>query len=108
MSKTVETIIIIGAMLTIVSLAVGLQTFWVNRSLGKVEDALQETRVELKGDLGRLDAKLDAGLARLDGKLDAGLARVDARLDELKTEIVRDHGERIARLEQHTGIGSAR
>jgi hypothetical protein len=95
MSTLATMITMIGATLAIVSLAVGLQTFWINRSLGRVEDAVKDTRTELKGDI----ARLDTGLVRLDAKVDAGLARLDARLDELKTEIVRDHGERIAKLE---------
>lgn len=76
----------VAALSTLVFAAIALQTFWVSRSLGKVERSVEA----LKGELGKLDTKLDAGLAR-----------VDARLDDLKTEIVRDHGERIAKLEQH-------
>jgi hypothetical protein len=40
------------------------------------------------------------GLAReLGGRLD----RIDARLDRIETTVLREHGERIARLEERTG-----
>ncbi|MGD0386293.1 MAG: hypothetical protein ABSB73_09170 [Solirubrobacteraceae bacterium] len=89
MSTLAATITVIGATLAIVSLAVGLQTFWINRSLGRVEDALKDVRTELKGEIKE---------TRIEWKGD--ITKVDVRLDELKTEIVRDHGERIARLEE--------
>jgi hypothetical protein len=77
MSNAAQTIAILGGLVIVVGIVVSLQTFWIARSLDKV----------------------DAALGKLDAKIDTGLARLDTRLDELKTEIVRDHGERIARLE---------
>ncbi len=52
----------------------GMQAFWIARALDRVHAALD-----------RLDVRLD---------------RVDARLADLEGHVFRDHGERIARLEQ--------
>ena len=60
----------IGAMAGIV----GLQSFWIGRSLDEIR--LRIDRVEL-----RLD-------------------RIELRLDRIETSVLRDHGERIARLEE--------
>jgi hypothetical protein len=67
MSNLAQTITVIGTMLVLIATVVGIQTFWISRSISKVED---------------------------------GLAKVNKTLDEMKTEIVRDHGERIAKLEE--------
>jgi hypothetical protein len=92
-SNVSQTWAIIGALAVIF----GAQTAWILYAFAQVNKRIDE----VKGDLGKLDDKIDTGLARLDDKIDTGLAGVDTRLDELKTEIVRDHGERIAKLEQH-------
>ena len=81
MSNTAQTISLIASLVIVF----GAQTAWILRAFVQVDNRLD-----------RVDGRLD----RMDIKVDAGLARVETRLDELKTEIVRDHGERIARLEE--------
>lgn len=86
MSNVSQTWAIIAALAVIFS----AQTAWILYAFARVNKRIDELKDDVGGQIGRLDARLDAGLAK-----------VDARLDELKTEIVRDHGERIAKLEQH-------
>lgn len=67
----------IGAMAGIV----GLQSFWIGRSLD-----------EIRLRIDRVDQRIDRVELRLD--------RIELRLDRIETSVLRDHGERIARLEQ--------
>ena len=60
----------IGAMAGIV----GLQSFWLGRSLD-----------EIRLRIDRVDLRLD---------------RIEVRLDRIETSVLRDHGERIARPEE--------
>ena len=58
----------------------GLQAVWISHALDRV--------------YARFDG-IDARLDRIDARLD----RMDARLDRVEGVVLRDHGERIARLE---------
>jgi len=60
----------IGAMAGIV----GLQSFWMGRALD-----------DIRGRIDRIELRLD---------------RIELRLDRIETSVLRDHGERIARLEE--------
>jgi len=63
---------------------VGLQTTWVIHALERLE-----ARVDL-----RFDA-VDARFAHVDARFD----RMDERFDRLERDVIRDHGQRISRLE---------
>ena len=63
---------------------VGLQTTWVIHGLERFE-----ARVD-----ARFDA-VDARFAQMDGRLD----RIDDRFTRLEQDVIRDHGQRISRLE---------
>jgi hypothetical protein len=78
MSNAAQTWAIIGGVTAVVGIVVGLQTFWVARSLDKLQDALTE-----------LGAKLGAEI---------GDTRTEVR--EVKDVLLREHGQRIARLEE--------
>jgi hypothetical protein len=65
----------------VVLAALAGQAFWIAWALGKLRDDVRD----LRDDLG--------------GRLD----RVDDRLDRIECTLLRDHGERIARLEERTG-----
>jgi hypothetical protein len=67
----------VGAMTTVLLGALTLVSVWVARAIDGVRDDVRNARA----DLG----------ARLD--------RIDDRLDRIETTVLRDHGERIARLE---------
>jgi type III secretory pathway component EscU len=88
MSNLAATITVIGATLTIVTLAVGLQTFWISRSIGRVEIALKETRDELKTEIKETRTELKAEIKE-----------TREQVGEVKDVLLRDYGERIARLE---------
>ena len=74
-------------MLTIVAAllgVVGVQTTWVVHALERFE--------------GRVDARfaqIDARLDRMDDRFD----RIDDRFERLEQDVIRDHGQRISRLE---------
>jgi len=53
---------------------------------------LRIVQVQIEG----LRNEMQAGFAAINGRLD----RLETRLDRLETIVVRDHGERIARLEE--------
>jgi hypothetical protein len=57
---------------------VGLQSFWITRTL----DAFKET--------------VDRRFAEVERRLD----RIEDRLDRIEQQVLRDHGERIVRLEE--------
>jgi hypothetical protein len=71
---------IIGALATMV----GLQTFWVGRALDSLRSEMYRGFDAVNGRLDRVEARLD---------------RVEARLDGIEGTVLRDHAERIARLE---------
>ena len=58
----------------------GLQAFWISHALDRV--------------YARFDG-VDTRFDRVDGRLD----RIDARLDRIEGVVLRDHAERITRLE---------
>jgi hypothetical protein len=62
----------------------GLQAFWITHALDRVY------------------ARFDGVDARFD-RVDARLDRIDARLDRIEGVVLRDHAERIARLEAAHG-----
>jgi hypothetical protein len=70
---------------------VGVQTTWVIHALERFE-----TRVD-----GRFDA-VDARFAQMDtrhDRIDVRLDRMDNRFARLEQDVIRDHGQRISRLE---------
>lgn len=67
MSNVAQTWTIIGAFVALLGIVVGLQTFWISRSLDKLEHAL---------------------------------GAVGDEVHETRDVLLRDHGERIARLEE--------
>ena len=60
---------------------IGLQSFWIARSLDAIARRFEQ-----------VDARFD----RIDERFD----RVDVRFDRVDDVLLRDHGERIARLEE--------
>ena len=56
---------------------VGVQTTWILHALQRIE------------------ARLD----RFEARMDDRLARIDDRFTRLEQDVIRDHGERISRLE---------
>jgi hypothetical protein len=97
MSNAVQTVTIIGGLGTLLALVVGLQTFWINRSLGRVEDALKDARTELKGEIKETR-----------GELRQEIRDTRDAVSEIKDVLMRDYGERIAKLEDRVGIGGER
>jgi hypothetical protein len=61
--------------------AAGGLTLWLQWGLNRLRDDVRDVRDDLGGRLGR----------------------IDGRLDRIETTLLRDHGERIARLEERTG-----
>lgn len=72
-----QTWTVIGA----VSGVIALQSFWINRALERIEIRFEA-----------IDRRFEA--------IDRRFDRIDQRLDSIEQSVVRDHGERIARLEQ--------
>jgi hypothetical protein len=71
---------ILTAVAAVLLPTMSMQTFWVVRALNRIDDRLD-----------RMDDRFD----RMDDRFD----RMDDRFDHLDRTIVRDHGERISRLE---------
>ena len=63
---------------------VGAQTTWVLHALQRIETRLDG-----------FEARMDDRLARIDDRF----ARMDDRFARLEQDVIRDHGERISRLE---------
>ena len=66
---------------------VGVQTTWIIHALGLMDDRFD--RMDDRFD--RMDDRFD----RMDDRFD----RIDARFERLEHDVIRDHGERISRLE---------
>ncbi len=87
-----------------------------------LQDFIAPELRELKGDVGRLESKIDSGLAQLESKMDSGLAQLESRMDSgfaqvrslienanlrAELEATRDIAnlrERVTRLEVERGI----
>jgi hypothetical protein len=82
--STGTTIAVLTIMTTIVVAVIGLQTFWISRSLD------------------RLETRLDAGLDSLGARLDSFRSETHADLATL-TNAVTDLRERVARIESAPG-----
>jgi hypothetical protein len=78
----------LGALLIAV---VGGQAFWVAREI----DALRREIDTLRREIGLLRDEMRAGFDRITAQLDRVVARLNVEAD-----VIRDHGERIARLEE--------
>ena len=79
MSTTASTITIIATTAGLLFAALGLQTFWIARSLDMLRDTFA--------------VRFEAIERRLD--------RIESRLDDM-FRVLLEHGERIARLEERT------
>ena len=77
MSNTAQTWTILGAGVALLGLVIGLQTYWVARSLD------------------RLEARVD--------RLEAAILALHDDVRQVKDLLLRDYGERLARLEEKAG-----
>ena len=89
-----QALTIVAALLGVV----GVQTTWVVHALERFEamvdarfEAVDARFAQVDGRLDRIDARLD----RIDDRFD----RIDNRFDRLEQDVIRDHGQRISRLE---------
>jgi hypothetical protein len=46
-----------------------------------LQDFIAPELRELKGDVSRLESKMDSGLAQLESKMDSGLAQLESKMD---------------------------
>lgn len=70
---------------------VGVQTTWVVHALERFEVRVDARFAQIDGRLDRMDDRFD----RIDDRFD----RIDDRFDRLEQDVIRDHGQRISRLE---------
>ena len=82
-----QVLTIVAALLGIV----GVQTTWVIHALERIETRLDgfEARVDARF------AQVDSRFAQIDDRFD----RIDDRFARLEQDVIRDHGQRISRLE---------
>jgi len=95
MTEWLQVLTIVASFLGVV----GAQTAWMVNALERVS-----TRIDRLED--RIDARFAAIEARFDGlesRLDARFAAVETRLGRIEHDVIRDHGERISRLEAGSG-----
>lgn len=76
-----------------------------------LQDFIAPELRELKGDVSRLESKMDSGLAQLESRIDSGFAQVRSLIENAnlraELEATRDIAnlrERVTRLEVERGI----
>ena len=79
---------ILTAVAAIVVPMISIQTFWIARGFSSLER-------ELGGSIDGVERSLGQRIDRVEGRLD----RVEGRLDHIDRTVIRDHTERIERLE---------
>jgi tetrahydromethanopterin S-methyltransferase subunit G len=89
-----QVLTIVAALLGVV----GVQTTWVIHALQRIETRLDgfEARVESRF------AQVDSRFAQMEGRfsrIDERFDRIDGRFARLEQDVIRDHGQRISRLE---------
>lgn len=92
---------IVAALLGIV----GVQTTWVIHVLERLEarvdvrfDAVDARFAQVDARFDRMDDRFDRMDERFD-RMDERFDRMDDRFDRLERDVIRDHAERISRLE---------
>jgi len=92
---------IIAALLGVV----GVQTTWVIHALERFEARVDARFAQVDGRFSQIDARLDRMDDRFDrmddrfDRMDDRFDRMDDRFDRLEQDVIRDHGQRISRLE---------
>jgi hypothetical protein len=89
MSNVAQTWTIIGATVALVSLIVTLLSFWIAHSLAA-----------LRGELAAMRSDVREGFRDVRDEMRGGFRGVQEELRELRTEVLRDHSERITKLEE--------
>jgi hypothetical protein len=74
---------------------IALQSFWLNRVLVMFKDSV-DRRFD---DVDRRFDDVDRRFEQVDRRFD----RIESRLDRIEHGVVREHGERITRLEERRG-----
>lgn len=64
MSNAAQTWTIVGATVALISLVIGIMSFWVSRSLDRIEAELREMRTVLMREHGERIARLEERLPR--------------------------------------------
>jgi len=77
---------------------VGVQTTWVIHALERFEARVDARFAQVGDRLGRMDDRFDRMDDRFD-RIDDRFDRIDDRFARLEKDVIRDHGERISRLE---------
>jgi hypothetical protein len=75
---------VIGALTGVIA----LQSFWLNRVLAMFKEGVDRRFQQVDHRFERVESRLD---------------RIESRLDRIELGVVREHGERIARLEERRG-----
>lgn len=89
-----QVLTIIAALLGVV----GLQTTWVIHALERFEARVDVRFAQVDGRFAEMSARLDRMDDRFD-RMDDRFDRMDDRFARLEEDVIRDHTQRISRLE---------
>ena len=89
---------VIGAITGVIA----LQSFWLNRVLVVFKQSVDRRFDEMDRRFEQVDRRFEQADRRFE-QVDRRFDRIDARLDRIEHGVVREHGERIARLEERRG-----
>ena len=93
-----QTLTIIAALSTVTLASVGAQAFWVARALDGLTSAMDRGFAHVDRRFEEVDRRFEEVDRRFE-QIEGRLGRIEGRLDRIETNVLRDHGERIARLE---------
>jgi tetrahydromethanopterin S-methyltransferase subunit G len=89
-----QVLTIVAALLGVV----GVQTTWVIHALQRIETRLDGFEARVDSRFAQVDsrfAQMEDRFSRIDERFD----RIDGRFARLEQDVIRDHGQRISRLE---------
>jgi hypothetical protein len=89
-----QVLTIVAALLAVV----GVQTTWVIHALQRIETRLGGFEARVDSRFAQVDsrfAQMEDRFSRIDERFD----RIDGRFARLEQDVIRDHGQRISRLE---------
>ena len=89
---------IIGAVTGVIA----LQSFWLNRVLVMFKEGVDHRFDQVDRRFEQVDRRFDHVDRRFE-QVDRRFERIESRLERIEHGVVREHGERIARLEERGG-----